>query len=271
MIELFNIIKIDIKQIVYPIVYILIGVIIYYILKNIITKVTTPKIQLRKEQSQKTKTIRIVILNVIKYIIVILVTLAILSVFGINVKSIVAGLGITTAIIGLAFQDLAKDIIAGISIITENQYEIGDIIEVDGFRGEVVFLGLKTTRIRNFKGATKIIANHKMDNIINYSLHSSLAVLDISTSYETDIDKVEKTLNKLSDELENKIPKSKGKLQILGINELAESSVIYRVTLETLPMAQFEVERILRKEIKKAFDKANIKIPYTQIEVYNGK
>ena len=271
MIELFNTVKIDIIQIIYPIVYIFIGIITYYILKHIIKRITTPRTQISKQHEQKAKTLRTILINIVKYIIVILVTLAILSVFGINVKSIVAGLGITTAIIGLAFQDLAKDIIAGFSIITENQYEIGDTIEVEGFRGKVVFLGLKTTRIRNYKGATKIIANHKMDSIINYSLHESLAIVDVNVSYETDIEKVEKTLNKLADKLENKIDKATGKIEVLGIDELADSSVVYRVTLETLPMAHIEIERILRKEIKKAFDAENIKIPYTQIEVHNGK
>ena len=271
MIELFDKVKIDIMQIIYPIIYIVLGMIIYYILKRVIKKITTPKTKISKQHEQKAKTIRTILTSIVKYIIVILVLLAILSVFGINVKSIVAGLGITTAIIGLAFQDLAKDIIAGISIVTENQYEIGDTIEVEGFRGEVVFLGLKTTRIRNFKGATKIIANHKMDSIINYSMHSSLAVIDVDVSYETDIDKVEKTLTELSEKIYNKIPKATGKMEFLGIDDLSDSSVVYRVTLETLPMAHIEVERVLRKEIKKAFDENNIKIPYTQIEVHNGK
>ncbi len=271
MIKIFDTFIIDLNYIIYPIVYIIIGLISYHIIKNIINKITGNKKGIKKHQQQKVNTVRIIILNIIKYIIVILVLLAILSVFGINVKSIVAGLGITTAIIGLAFQDLAKDLIAGVSIITENQYEIGDTIEVDGFMGEVVFIGLKTTRIRNFKGATKIIANHNMDNIINYSLHSSLAIVDVGVSYEDDLDKVEKTLNDLADELYNKIPKSKGKMQILGINELSESSVVYRIVLETLPMAHIEVERILKKEIKQALDKAKIKIPYKQIEVHNGK
>ena len=177
-------VKMDIMQIILPFVYVLIGIIVYTILKNIIdrsiniSKITT------KAHKQRAETIKMLILNIIKYITVILIILAILSNFGINVKSILTGLGITTAIIGLAFQDLAKDLIAGISIITENQYEVGDTIEVDGFMGEVVFLGLKTTKIRNFKGATKIIANHNMDKIINYSLHDSLALIDVGVSYD---------------------------------------------------------------------------------------
>ena len=187
--KIFDIIPIDIKHIIYPVIYIIIGIICYKIVKKIINQALKPA-KLKGHQKQRANTIRIVILNIIKYIIGAFVLLAILANFGINVKSIVAGLGITTAIIGLAFQDLAKDFIAGISIITENQFEVGDTIEYDGFMGEVVFLGLKTTRIRDYKGATKIIANHKLDTVINYSLHDSLAIIDLGISYEENPEKV---------------------------------------------------------------------------------
>ncbi len=263
--------NINITQIISPLIYILIGVVIYQVIKNIVEKsINTSKITTKAHQ-QRAKTLKMLILNIIKYITVILVTLAILSVFGINVKSIIAGLGITTAIIGLAFQDLAKDLIAGISIITENQYEVGDTIEVDGFMGEVISLGLKTTKIRNISGATQIIANHNMDKIINYSLHDTLAIVDVGTSYEHSPEEVEKVLNNLSSKLSGKIPNATGDVEVLGINSLDESAVTYRVTVPVKSMHHFETERLLRREIKKAFDEANIKIPFPQIEVHNGK
>ena len=267
MLKLTENIEIEIINLILPVIYILIGIVVYKILKRIIDRsINIERITL-KSHKQRAETIKMLILNIIKYITVILVLLAILSNFGINVKSILTGLGITTAIIGLAFQDLAKDLIAGISIITENQYEVGDTIEVDGFMGEVVFLGLKTTKIRDYKGATKIIANHNMDKIINYSLHDSLAVVDIGTSYENTTEEIEKVLT----DLKGKIKDATGDIEILGINRLADSAVEYRVTVPVKPMQQFVTERFLRKEIKNAFDKSGINIPYPQIEVHNGK
>ena len=180
---IFNI-KINISHILLPIIYIIVGISIFKLLKNLIIKTIDKRKNLKVTQKQRVKTLGYLIINIVKYIIVVFVLLGILSVYGFNVKSILAGLGIGTAIIGLAFQDLAKDIIAGFSIITEGEYEIGDTIEVDGFMGEVVFIGLRTTRIRNYKGATKIIANHYMDNIINYSHNNSLSVVDVSIAYE---------------------------------------------------------------------------------------
>ena len=137
--------------------------------------------------------------------------------------------------------------------------------------GEVVFIGLRTTRIRNFKGATKIIANHYMDNIINYSDNNSLAVVDVSIAYEVSEEKIEKTFNKLFEEIKPKLEFATKDIELWGVNSLSDSGVIYRVVVETKPMKHIVTERILRKEIKKAFDKAGIKIPYTQIEVHNGK
>lgn len=260
----------EIMKLVWPIVYILIGMIIYEIIKNIVDR-AEKKNTSKRHQAKRAKTISRLVLNIFKYTIIVVTFVAILANFGVNVKSILAGLGITAALVGLAFQDLAKDLIAGISIILEDQYEIGDTIEVNGFTGEVVALGLRTTRIKNFKGQTLIIANHTITEIINYNLAPNTAIVDISVAYEEDLEKVEKTLDNLNTTLRKKYPKIKKNLVVLGVDELDASSVNYKVALETTTSEYFTVQRILRKEIKQAFDKANIKIPYPQIEVHNGK
>lgn len=262
---------INIKYIILPIVYIILGYSVYTIIKKIIDKsIKVEKIELAQNR-QRVKTIKMLLQNVVKYITIIFVILSILSIFGVNVKSIVTGLGITTAIIGLAFQDIAKDIIAGISIITEEQYDIGDTIQVGDFMGEVIFLGLKTTKIRDYKGAVKIISNRYMDQIINYSLEDSLAVVDVATSYENTPAEVEKVLNDLAKNLKDKIPNSTSDVEVLGINELEDSSIVYRVTVKVKSMQQYVAERIMRKEIKNALDNAGLSIPYPQIEVHHGK
>ena len=110
-----------------------------------------------------------------------------------------------------------------------------------------------------------------MDNMINYSLHTSLAIVDVNVGYEHSPEEVEKVLNDLAKELSGKIEDAKGEIQVLGINELENSSVVYRVTLEVNSMQQYAVQRFLRKKIKETFDKEKIKIPYPQIEVHNGK
>lgn len=264
--------NIEIKYFLYPILYILIGYISYQVIKNVINKIfnkRTLKTIKDRHNQKRIDTIRILILNLIKYIIIIFVVLANLSLFGINVKSILAGVGITAAIIGLAFQDIAKDLLAGIFIVAEDQYEIGDTIEVNGFMGEVVFIGLKTTRIRDYKGRVKIISNHTITEVINYNLSNSIAVVDVSVDYEADSEQVELVLNELVNTLPAKVPHVKGEAKLLGIDSLADSAVVYRITCPVSSMKQFEAERIIRKEVKEALDEAKIKIPYPQIEVHN--
>ena len=269
--KLFDSITIDLKEIIFPVVYIIIGFIIYKVLKRLVNKVMLNNKKMKKQHLQRANTIRIVILNVIKYSIVVLVLLAILSNFGVNVKSIVAGLGITTAILGLAFQDLAKDLIAGISIITENQFEVGDIVEYDGFMGEVVFLGLKTTRIKDYRGAVKIIANHKLDTIINYSLNNYLAIVDLRISYNENPDKVSTALEEIKQELNGKVPNATGDIQIWGLDDFEDSNMRYRVVVETKSQEHYAAQRFLRSELKKRLDKRNIKVTCQQIEVTHGK
>ena len=269
--KLFDSITIDLKEIIFPVVYIIIGFIIYKVLKRLVNKVMLNNKKMKKQHLQRANTIRIVILNVIKYSIVVLVLLAILANFGVNVKLIVAGLGITTAILGLAFQDLAKDLIAGISIITENQFEVGDIVEYDGFMGEVVFLGLKTTRIKDYRGAVKIIANHKLDTIINYSLNNYLAIVDLRISYNENPDKVSTALEEIKQELNGKVPNATGDIQIWGLDDFEDSNMRYRVVVETKSQEHYAAQRFLRSELKKRLDKRNIKVTCQQIEVTHGK
>ena len=269
--KLIDSITIDLKEIIFPVVYIIIGFIIYKVLKRLVNKVMLNNKKMKKQHLQRANTIRIVILNVIKYSIVVLVLLAILANFGVNVKSIVAGLGITTAILGLAFQDLAKDLIAGISIITENQFEVGDIVEYDGFMGEVVFLGLKTTRIKDYRGAVKIIANHKLDTIINYSLNNYLAIVDLRISYNENPDKVSTALEEIKQELNGKVPNATGDIQIWGLDDFEDSNMRYRVVVETKSQEHYASQRFLRSELKKRLDKRNIKVTCQQIEVTHGK
>ena len=271
MLKISETITLDIKYIIYPIVYIMIGTIVYEIFKTIINKIAKRTSLKSRHKQKQAETIRVILINIIKYIDIIVVLLAIISLFGVNVKSIIAGLGTTAVLVGLAFQDIAKDILAGISIILENQYEIGDTIEINGFKGEVTFIGLRTTRIRDYKGATKIIANHTITDVINYNLSNSLAIVDVSIDYEDDIDKVEQVLKDMAKKLKETIPNTLGEINVLGIENLADSAIIYRITVETESMEQYKVQRILRKEIKKTLDSANIKIPYPQIEVHNGK
>lgn len=266
--------KIVIKEIYLPVIYIIVGYIAYRCFKWIMNRTLNKKQQNLEKKSynyKKIETFKTLIDNFIKIIIIIFTVLSILPIYGINVSSLLAGLGIFSAVVALAFQDTLKDLIGGVSIILENQFAIGDTISVDGFKGEVIQMGLKTTRIRSYSGEVKIIANRNITDIINYSCSYSLAIVDVSVSYEDDLEKAEQVLTKLAEKLTKTLPKLKGPVEVLGVEDLESSAVIFRITAKTQALEQFNIERLLRKEIKLCLDQKNIKIPYQQIEVHNGK
>ncbi len=255
------------KYVVLPVIYIAIGYLFHKVLKIAIARIFDSH-KIKGKDKKRVDTTRILIQNFLKYIIMIVVLLFILNAYSIDVKSILAGLGIGVAVVGLAFQDILKDILAGISILLENQFEVGDDIEVDGFRGQVIFIGLKTTRIKNYKGAVKIISNRNITQVINYSLNPALAILELPIRYESDLDQVEKALLKISKTIEKTCNKLKGPIEIWGVDQLGDSSVVYKIAVLTIPGEQFNVERLLKKEFKQGLEKNGFSIPYPQLEVH---
>ena len=203
--------------IVRPIVYIAIAFAFYKGLTLFINKTLCNK-NLSSKKKKRVSTTLSLINNCLKYIIIFLTILIILNSFGINVSSILAGLGIVAAVLTLAFQDLAKDFIAGISIVMEDQFEIGDNVMINGFRGEVIEMGLKTTRIKDYKGAVQIISNHMITEVTNYSLNPSLAEVTIAVDYENDLNKVESIIKKTMANIDNTYQNLKGKTELLIIS-----------------------------------------------------
>lgn len=256
-----------IKEVVGPILIILISIVLYLFLKNIIDRIF--RFKGSHIDKRKTKTINGLINNLIKYFIIIVDIVMILDIFGIDTKTLIASLGVVGLVAGLAVQDTLKDFIAGMSIILEGQYRVGDTITVKGFRGEVVALGIKSTKIRAYTGEVMIIANHLIEEVINHSLEKSVAIVDIPVSYDTDIEKLENVLNALFVDLNKSIKGLKSDIRILGLESYGESSISYRVVADTIPMEHFHVQRVLKKAIKQCLDDNKIEIPFPQVVVHN--
>ena len=178
-----------------PIISILIGFIVYKIINNIIEKII--KSRKHKKNHKKEETVINLIKNIVKYLIIIIEALVILELYGVNTTSIIASLSVVGVVIGLAFQDTLKNMLAGIFIIFDNRYNVGDTVEINSFTGEVISLGLQTTKIKAYTGEIFTIENSSINTVINYTETDSRLILDIGVSYNTDINYLEKTLNKL--------------------------------------------------------------------------
>ena len=256
--------------IVRPVIYIGLAYILYKIITFFLKKALHTK-YLKNKNKKRVNTTLSLINNCLKYIIIFLTILLILNSFGINVSSILAGLGIVAAVLTLAFQDLAKDFIAGISIVMEDQFEIGDNVMINGFRGDVIAMGLKTTRIKDYKGAVQIISNHMITEVTNYSLNPSLAEVTIQVDSDNDLDKVENIIKKTMEQIDKTYDFLKGKTELWGVEMVDQNSVTYKVVVKTKSGKDFDIQRNMRRDLQAALTTAGIKMPQTHMEVRNGK
>jgi len=181
----------------------------------------------------------------------------------------IASLGVAGVVAGLALQDILKDFLAGFSIIVDNEYDVGDNIQIGTFRGDVIELGMKNTKIRSYTGEVMVIANRNVTDVINYSNHPCKSIIDISVSYEDKSDAVVEALNEICDELTKTTDYLVSKVELLGIQELADSAVVYRIVAECQPLKDFEFKRKAFKVVKEVFDKKNISIPYPQVVAHS--
>lgn len=264
--------KVMVKEVVGPILVICISILINGVIKNVVHRFFhITKKRLTTKEEKRTITVVSLITNIIKYIIILIDVIIILGIYGIPTTSIFASLGAVGVVLGLALQDTLKDFVSGFFMITENQYRMGDWVDIGNFQGEVINIGLKTTQIRAYTGEVKIISNRTITEVINYNLANSLAIVDVPIPYEEDYEKAEDVLKKLCDHLTNTLEKIKGNVTLLGINEYGNQGLIYRITVDTIPTEHYGVQREIRKQVKKVLDENNIKMGYPQVVVHNGK
>ena len=191
------------------------------------------------------------------------------SIIGVDVSTIFASIGIVALILGFGAESLVADIVTGVFILFENEYNIGDIIEVDGFRGTVKSIGIRTLSLEDGGGNVKIINNSDLKNIVNRSNHGSCAVSDIDVSYNTDLEALEETIQVILAEIKEKHPDVFiGKLSYSGVEALGASAITLRFVAEVDETNIFSGRRLLNKELKISFDKHHISIPFPQLDVH---
>ncbi len=221
------------------------------------------------DRSERSKTVTSMLAGMLKYIAVIAAVVWGLSILGVNTTAVLAGVGILGLILGFGAQSLIEDIITGIFIIFEGQYDIGDIIILDDFRGIVRNIGVRTTVIEDAGGNLKIVNNSDIRNLQNRSRILSLAVCDVDVSYDTDLDKLEKMLNEELPRLHHKdlyvtAPYYK------GVETLGASGVTVRIVADVKEVNIFPAQRRLNQDVRMLLHKKGVEIPFPQVVVHNG-
>lgn len=248
----------------------IINVVIAVILVVLVCNILLVILNFLRNRKGRMGTIATVTSSLVKYGAVLIAFCWVLSIIGVNVSTIFASVGIVALILGFGAESLVADLVTGIFILFENQYNVGDYIEVDGFRGKVQEIGIRTLCLEDNGGNVKIISNSELKNIINRSNQRSVAVADVGVSYDTDLEELDKKLEKILEEIKKKHAEVfVGRVACVGVEQLADSSVVLRFVADVDEENIFSGRRILNKELKIAFDKEGITIPYPKLDVYN--
>ena len=251
-------------QIVSSIIIIIVSICLYRIITKILNR-SENKTKSKLFTSNKSKTYINLIKSIIRYIFIIITILILLQINGVNVSSVIAGVGVLGVVFGLAIQDWLKDIIRGSSILSDDYFKVGDVVKYNEIEGKVLIIGLKTTKIQDLATSNIIsIANRNIEQIEVISNHIYVRV---PMPYEIDIERAERAIEdiiKLAEEYE-----TVEKCKYLGVTEFRDSSTEYLLQVSGDPVRKLQRKRDTLRAIKIGLAKNNIEIPYTQIDIHN--
>ncbi len=238
---------------------IVVALIVWFALRRVLNKVLG--------KNDRKKGIISVLVNVVRYFLIILCVLVILQINGINVTSAIAGLGIASVIVGLALQDALKDIIMGVNIISENFFRVGDIIRIDNYVGRVESMSLKSTHIVNGEDGYEMhICNRNIDKVCRLT---DVLPIDIPLSYGDSREKIKSIFDEIIKEISSW--KEIRKAEFLGLHEYDDSCIIYRLRVNCAPVDRVSVRRKVLKKIDDTLQENGIAIPYPQMDVHLDK
>lgn len=218
-------------------------------------------------RGKKAKTVGSLAKSLIRYIVFIFALGGILTVWGVDIASIVAGIGILTLIIGLGCQTLIADVVSGLFIVIDDLFDVGDTVIIDGFRGTVNEIGLKTTKLLDGGGNLKEISNSSVTSVVNLTRHLSLITCTMDAAYGEDVERVESIIAQELPGITERIPMLESKVEYKGISGFDQAGVQYFFLCKTQESFRFQVQRDLNREIYMMFVRNNIAVPYNQITV----
>ena len=227
---------------------------------------------LPKPKNHRIRSILSITASLLKYVAFIVILCWGLAILGVNISTIVASVGILALIIGFSAESLIADVVTGAFMIFENQYNVGDIVEVDGFRGTVTSIGIRTTCITDPGDNVKIVNNSAMKNILNRSDKLSRSISEIAVPYATDLEKLENEIPALMDKIyEARQDVFKSAPKYLGVQELADSSVILKFVVNVDEKDIYAGARLLNRDLLLGFRSLGIECPFPQIDVHPDK
>jgi small conductance mechanosensitive channel len=226
------------------------------------------------EYQKRTETLSSIIRYILTTTIIIVAFIMIMGEFGIEIGPILAAAGIVGLAVGFGAQSLVKDVISGFFILLEDQIRVGDVVEIAGKGGLVERINLRMTVLRDLAGNVHYVPNGNVDLVTNMTKEFSRFVFDIGVAYREDVDEVIQVIKEVDEDLRND-PEYKDDIlepiEILGLDQFADSAIIIKARTTTKPIKQWRVSREFNRRLKKKFDEKDIEIPFPHITLYPGK
>ena len=249
----------------------LINCIIWFIIIFAICKIIRIIFRGYMEKSKRAKTVITLLDGFVKYGCGLALIIIFLKGCGVNTTALIASVGILTLVIGLGAQSLIADIIAGMFIVFENEYNVGEIVAIDDFRGEVVEIGIRSTKLLDTAGNIKIINNSDIKSVVNMSRELSLAIIDCEYPYDVPQEVVERVLMQNLDNIKAKIPAITDGPYYKGVSQYEDSNVACRLVAQCKEVDRFQVQRDLLREYRMLFVKNGFDLSFQQVVINNPK
>lgn len=205
--------------------------------------------------------------NFAKYVSVIAMLYYCFALFGVDTKTLLASAGILTLVIGLGAKELVSDILAGLFIIFEGEFQVGDIVTIGDWRGTVLEIGVRTTKIEDPGNNVKIISNSAVSGVINMTRRNSFASCDIGIEYGESLERVESILARELPKIKERVPSIVEGPFYKGVVSLGDNSVNIRMVAQCAETDRAQLGRDLNREMKILFDKYDINIPFPQVVI----
>jgi small conductance mechanosensitive channel len=223
------------------------------------------------EAQKRARTVGKIISNAALVIIISVSVMMILSEFGMNIAPIITGAGIAGLAVGFGAQNLVRDVISGFFLILEDQIRVGDVAKINGVGGMIEAIRLRTTILRDAEGTVHTFPNGGITSVANMTKEYSYYMIDVGVAYKEKVDDVMKLLEQIGAELEKDpgfAPSLLAPLEIMGVDDFAQSQVTIKIRIKTMPLKQWMVGRELRRRIKNTFDSEHIEMPFPHLSVY---
>jgi small conductance mechanosensitive channel len=219
---------------------------------------------------QRIQALTSVLRSVVTFSVWLIAAFLILAELGIDLGPLLAGAGVLGVALGFGSQSLVRDFLSGMFILVEDQFGVGDIVDLDSeTTGVVEAVTLRTTRLRSVDGTVWHVPNGEIRRVGNMSQHWSRSLLDLEVAYDTDLEHAKDVIKEVADKLWQEEKAILEEPEMWGVEQLAASGIVLRLVIKTTPSEQWRVGRELRQRIKAAFDAEGIEIPFPQQTVWH--